>query len=102
MQDGRSKRAAHPALEVVIDDMANDQSVERHERFLVIAAKHHEDVLEAGVTHLSHGTPDEGFVPEWKEQLLCPHARRGARRENDRAHHSLGRSKGFTASVSTR
>jgi hypothetical protein len=87
IQNRDSKRAAHPAFEVVIDDVANDQPVERRERLLVVAAKHHEDVLEACVTDLSHRAPDEGLVPEGEKQLLRPHARRGACRENDRAHH---------------
>ena len=68
--------------------MTNDEPVERRERLSVIASKHHEDVLEACVTYLSHDAPDEGFVPERQQQLLRPHARRGARRENNRADHS--------------
>ena len=87
VRDRRAERAAHAARVLRVHRVADRQAVERRQRVLPIAPDHDEHIVEAGVADLPDRAPDERLAAERQQQLLGPHARRGARRENDRADH---------------
>jgi hypothetical protein len=87
MLDRRAERAAHAAGGTPNDGPTDGQAVERCPCGLVLAAEHDEDVVEACGADLSDRAADERLAAKRQQELLCPHPRRGACRENHTAHH---------------
>jgi len=67
--------------------VADRQAVERHQHVLPITPHHDEHVVEAGVADLPDRAAGERLASDRQQQLLGPHTRGGARRENDRTDH---------------
>jgi carbon-monoxide dehydrogenase medium subunit len=86
MLDRHAERAAHAAGELQIDGVPDGQAVERGQRRSVIAAQHDEDFIEARGADLPDRAADERLVAKRQQELLGPHSRRGASRENHTAH----------------
>ena len=88
MLDRSAKRTPHAAGEIRVDRMSNGKTVECCRRPFVIAPKHNQHIIEAGVADLSHCSTDERLVTKRQKEFLNTHPRRRTRSEDHRADHN--------------
>lgn len=88
MLDRGAERTPHTAGEIQVDRMSSGKTVECCRRPFVIAPKHNQHIVEAGVADVSHCSTDERLVTKRQKEFLNTHPRRRTRSEYHRADHN--------------